>query len=89
MPCALTKPIRPGVWAAAQRLAITMMEMLWQAGAAGGWLEEMAPKQVLLQAGIGDAQVILFPPSCSTYLVGSWLSQLDAGGMPRAGGAPD
>ena len=39
------------------RLAITMLEMLWQAGESGGWLDEMHPKQVLLQAGLGDAQV--------------------------------
>lgn len=39
------------------RLAITLMQVLWDQGESGGWLEEMAPKQVLLQAGIGDAQV--------------------------------
>lgn len=39
------------------RLAITLMQMLWDQGESGGWLAEMAPKQVLLQAGIGDAQV--------------------------------
>jgi hypothetical protein len=39
------------------RLAITLMQVLWDQGESGGWLGEMAPKQVLLQAGIGDAQV--------------------------------
>ena len=39
------------------RLAITLMQVLWDQGESGGWMEEMAPKQVLLQAGIGDAQV--------------------------------
>ena len=39
------------------RLAITLLQVLWDQGESGGWLQEMAPKQVLLQAGIGDAQV--------------------------------
>ena len=39
------------------RLAITLMQVLWDSGESGGWLSEMGPKQVLLQAGIGDAQV--------------------------------
>jgi hypothetical protein len=31
------------------RLAITLMQVLWDQGESGGWLGEMAPKQVLLQ----------------------------------------
>lgn len=39
------------------RLAIVLMQVLWDQGESAGWLREMAPKGVLLQAGIGDAQV--------------------------------
>jgi len=39
------------------RLAIILMQVLWDQGESGGWLREMSPKEVLLQAGIGDAQV--------------------------------
>lgn len=45
-------------------LLISLMEMLWEPGEAGGWAHDMttdddgiAAKQVLIQAAIGDAQV--------------------------------